>query len=71
MRALVLTGPALRPGHEWCGRVTAVGEGVDGDWLGRRVTGDTMLSRRQCGRCRSGRHHACGDLAEMRHQLRR
>src|SRR3954451_9841323 len=24
----------LRPGHEWCGRVTEVGDGVDAGWLG-------------------------------------
>lgn len=55
----------LRPGHEWCGRVTAVGEGVDGGWLGRRVTGDTMLGCGRCDRCRAGHHHVCADLAEI------
>jgi threonine dehydrogenase-like Zn-dependent dehydrogenase len=38
----------LRLGHEWCGVVSAVGAGVAGSWLGRRVTGDTMIG---CGRC--------------------
>ncbi|MEV4474909.1 zinc-binding dehydrogenase [Nonomuraea salmonea] len=55
----------LRPGHEWCGRVSAVGDGVDPAWLGRRVTGDTMLGCGHCARCRSGRHHVCADLAEI------
>ncbi|MFB4270909.1 zinc-binding dehydrogenase [Nonomuraea sp. GTA35] len=55
----------LRPGHEWCGRVTALGDGVPEEWLGRRVTGDTMLSCRNCDRCRSGRHHVCGDMVEI------
>lgn len=55
----------LRPGHEWCGMVTALGDGVPAQWLGRRVTGDTMLSCGHCDRCRSGRHHVCGDLAEI------
>ncbi|MFG1945355.1 zinc-binding dehydrogenase [Nonomuraea sp. NPDC048826] len=55
----------LRPGHEWCGRVTAVGDGVSRDWLGRRVTGDTMLGCGHCDRCRAGRHHVCADLAEI------
>ena len=36
----------MRLGHEWCGTVAAVGDGVDPAWLGRRVTGDTMLG---CG----------------------
>src|SRR4028118_181065 len=33
----------MRLGHEWCGTVTAVGDGVDVAWVGRRVMGDTML----------------------------
>ncbi|QYC43256.1 L-threonine 3-dehydrogenase [Nonomuraea coxensis DSM 45129] len=55
----------LRPGHEWCGRVSAVGAGVERAWLGRRVTGDTMLGCGRCARCRAGRHHVCADLAEI------
>ncbi|MFC5827524.1 zinc-dependent alcohol dehydrogenase [Nonomuraea insulae] len=55
----------LRPGHEWCGIVTAVGEGADRSWLGRRVTGDTMLGCGHCDRCRAGRHHVCADAAEI------
>ena len=49
----------LRPGHEWVGRVRAVGPGADPRWLGRRVTGDTMIGCGECARCRSGRHHVC------------
>ena len=30
----------IRIGHEWMGTVSAIGEGVDPSWLGRRVTGD-------------------------------
>ena len=33
----------LRLGHEWCGTVSALGPGVAGSWLGRRVTADTMI----------------------------
>jgi threonine dehydrogenase-like Zn-dependent dehydrogenase len=55
----------LRPGHEWCGTVSAAGEGVDGRWLGCRVTGDTMLGCGRCRRCRDGRHHVCGDRREI------
>ncbi|MGV9378855.1 zinc-dependent alcohol dehydrogenase [Nonomuraea sp. NPDC003707] len=55
----------LRPGHEWCGRVTDVGEGVDAGWLGRRVTGDTMLGCGHCERCRADRHHVCAELSEI------
>jgi threonine dehydrogenase-like Zn-dependent dehydrogenase len=55
----------LRPGHEWCGTVSAVGDGVDGSWLGRRVTGDTMLGCGRCPRCRGGRHHVCEQRREI------
>ena len=55
----------MRIGHEWCGTVTAVGPGVEGSWLGRRVTGDTMLGCRQCRRCRSGRQHVCANRWEI------
>jgi threonine dehydrogenase-like Zn-dependent dehydrogenase len=55
----------LRLGHEWCGTVSAVGKGVDRSWLGRRVTGDTMLGCGQCGRCGSGRQHLCEDRSEI------
>ena len=49
----------IRLGHEWCGVVSAVGQGVDESWLGRRVTGDTMLGCGHCERCVAGRRHLC------------
>ncbi len=55
----------MRLGHEWVGRVTAVGEGVEPGWLGRRVIGDTMLGCGECRRCRAGRHHVCEHLVEV------
>jgi threonine dehydrogenase-like Zn-dependent dehydrogenase len=55
----------LRPGHEWCGVVTAVGPDVEPAWLGRRVTGDTMIGCGRCRRCRQGRHHVCADRHEL------
>ncbi|HSZ42472.1 MAG TPA: alcohol dehydrogenase catalytic domain-containing protein [Trebonia sp.] len=55
----------LRPGHEWCGVVTAVGPGADEEWLGVRVTGDTMLGCGRCHRCRAGRGHVCADRREI------
>jgi threonine dehydrogenase-like Zn-dependent dehydrogenase len=59
------TGYPLRPGHEWCGVVSAVGAGVDPGWLGVRVTGDTMLGCGHCDRCRAGRRHVCADRHEV------
>jgi 2-desacetyl-2-hydroxyethyl bacteriochlorophyllide A dehydrogenase len=55
----------MRLGHEWCGRVSAVGDGVDPSWVGRRVTGDTMLGCGRCPRCRAGLHHVCDDRFEI------
>jgi 2-desacetyl-2-hydroxyethyl bacteriochlorophyllide A dehydrogenase len=55
----------LRPGHEWCGVVSAVGAGVDEAWLGIRVTGDTMLGCGRCDRCRAGNGHVCADRHEI------
>jgi threonine dehydrogenase-like Zn-dependent dehydrogenase len=49
----------IRIGHEWMGTVSAVGDGVDPSWIGRRVTGDTMLGCRECERCLRGNHHVC------------
>jgi threonine dehydrogenase-like Zn-dependent dehydrogenase len=55
----------VRLGHEWCGTVSAVGEGVDASWLGRRTTGDTMLGCGRCARCRGGRQHLCERRQEV------
>ena len=55
----------IRIGHEWCGVVVDVGGGVDTAWLGRRVTGDTMLGCGVCRRCATGRQHLCADRYEI------
>jgi threonine dehydrogenase-like Zn-dependent dehydrogenase len=66
--AYLHTGEAAYPmriGHEWSGVVTATGPGVDPGWLGRRVTGDTMLGCGRCRRCRDGLQHVCADRFEV------
>ncbi len=55
----------VRIGHEWSGRVSAVGRGVDPAWIGRRVTGDTMLGCGSCPRCATGFHHVCEARTEL------
>jgi threonine dehydrogenase-like Zn-dependent dehydrogenase len=55
----------MRIGHEWSGVVSQVGDGVDAAWLGRRVTGDTMLGCSACERCRAGRQHLCARRYEI------
>ncbi len=66
--AYLHTGEAAYPvriGHEWCGVVTEAGAGVDPSWVGRRVTGDTMLGCGHCARCTSGRQHLCAERHEI------
>ncbi len=55
----------IRIGHEWAGVVASVGTGVDPTWVGRRVTGDTMLGCGTCLRCVHGRQHLCADRYEI------
>jgi threonine dehydrogenase-like Zn-dependent dehydrogenase len=55
----------VRPGHEWCGVVSAVGAEGDASWLGVRVTGNTMLGCGRCPRCRAGRGHVCAGRHEV------
>ena len=52
-------------GHEWTGRVTAVGDGVSSAWIGKRVTGDTMLGCTKCARCVSGKTYLCDERIEL------
>ena len=55
----------IRLGHEWMGTVVETGSGVDPGWVGRRVTGDTMLGCRACARCNAGYQHTCEDRLEV------
>ena len=55
----------IRIGHEWMGTVSAVGVGVDPRWLGRRVTGDTMLGCGVCNRCLRGQQWVCDVRGEL------
>jgi threonine dehydrogenase-like Zn-dependent dehydrogenase len=55
----------MRLGHEWSGVVSAVGEGVDPQWIGRRVMGDTMLGDGICRRCLRGHQHVCARREEV------
>jgi threonine dehydrogenase-like Zn-dependent dehydrogenase len=55
----------MRLGHEWCGTVSELGQGVDPAWLGRRVMGDTMLGDGVCRRCRRGHQHVCEHRQEV------
>jgi threonine dehydrogenase-like Zn-dependent dehydrogenase len=47
------------PGHEWSGVVEAMGEGVVGLELGRRVVCEGNIGCMSCPRCRAGDTHLC------------
>jgi len=66
--AYLHSGHAAYPlvlGHEWCGVVASVGDGVPDEWVGRRVMGDTMLGDGTCRRCRRGHQHVCEHRQEV------
>ena len=52
-RRAVEISPAVL-GHQFVGVVTACGEGVDQEWRGKRVVGQTVPGCGRCGRCRHG-----------------
>ncbi len=55
----------LRLGHEWTGTVTGVGSTENERWLGKRVTGDTMLGCGHCQYCLGGHQHVCPTRFEV------
>lgn len=56
-----LTGqePPVTLGHEFSGRVTAVGPGVDGVAVGDRVAADACWRCERCGACARGAYNQC------------
>jgi len=52
-------------GHEFFGRIDAVGPGVDPSRLGERVSVDPVISCGQCHACRIGRRNVCRHLAVL------
>ena len=52
--------PPVTMGHEVCGTVAELGEGVDASWLGARVAAETFFSTcGTCAYCRAGRLSVC------------
>lgn len=50
------------PGHELIGRVTALGEGVEGLSIGDRVVADSRFWCGECDACKAGNRHLCASL---------
>jgi alcohol dehydrogenase, propanol-preferring len=67
----ILAGESYRPelpfvlGHEPVGLVRALGEGVDAEWLGRRVTMTLFEGCGRCGWCARGDERLCPDLVAV------
>ncbi|MFF8229887.1 zinc-dependent alcohol dehydrogenase [Streptomyces caelestis] len=49
----------LTPGHEWSGTVEAVGAGVPGSLVGRKVVGEGFRNCQVCDRCHAGDTTLC------------
>jgi len=49
----------LVPGHEFCGEVVAVGDGVHDIRVGHLVSGEGHVVCGTCRNCRAGRRHLC------------
>ncbi len=49
-------------GHEYAGRVVAVGEKADADLVGKRVAVEPGIPCMQCESCRTGHYNVCPDI---------
>ena len=58
--------PPVTMGHEVCGTVAEVGEGVDAAWLGKRVVIETYGSAcERCRHCRAGHRNRCAQRRSL------
>ena len=57
----VVTKPYV-PGHEACGEIAGVGDGVEGWTIGDRVVIEPGVPCGRCRYCRSGRYNLCPDV---------
>ena len=51
-------------GHEFCGRITEVGNNVEKEIIGKRVVVETYVGCGKCEYCKSGQKHLC-DAGEI------
>jgi len=51
--------PPMTGGHEFVGRIVAMGENVSGYKIGERVSGEGHIVCGVCRSCRAGRRHLC------------
>ncbi len=62
-----LERPPVRPGHEPCGEVAAIGDGVQGLRIGDRIMQHHYEGCRECGFCRTGWSQLCRWSGRMTH----
>jgi (R,R)-butanediol dehydrogenase / meso-butanediol dehydrogenase / diacetyl reductase len=61
----ILCRPGVVLGHEFVGRVAAVGAGVDGVRVGDRVVSGAGISCGRCAWCRAGRTNLCSEYSTL------
>ncbi len=61
--------PGVIMGHEFAGRIAAIGEGVTGYEVGRQATCSIVLSCGRCGPCLIGREHLCENLRLIGYEI--
>ncbi len=61
--------PGVIMGHEFAGRIAAIGEGVEGYEVGRQATCSIVLSCGRCAPCRIGREHLCANLRLIGYEI--
>ena len=49
-------------GHEFCGRVVEIGDGVTGLNVGDLIAGETHIPCGECRQCRTGLQHVCQNM---------
>ena len=61
--------PGVILGHEFAGRVAAVGDGVAGVPVGAQATCSIVVGCLRCAACQSGREHLCENLILFGYEL--
>jgi len=52
-------------GHEWCGKVAAMGKAVKGFAMDEKVVGDVSIGCGKCYNCMQGKYHLCDNRREI------
>jgi len=60
-----MTALPLIMGHEWCGKVAAMGKDVEGFNIGEKVVGDVSIGCGKCPSCMKGNYHLCDHRREI------